>query len=238
MNIPFITTSQMIEVDRLMVEKYKITLIQMMENAGRNLSILAYDKFLKDLNDVANVTILCGTGGNGGGALVCARHLHNRGVNVVVCITKNISALKSVTAHQLRILQNLKIKIIFPEDLNFLNECDLIIDGIIGYSLKEKPNKKIAGMIDWANKIKCPKLSLDIPTGINAATGEIYSIAVKADATMTLALPKSGFQNPNAVEYFGELYLADISVPKELYNEDSFNVEVGNIFEKNQIIKL
>jgi len=115
MNIPFITTSQMIEVDRLMVEKYKITLIQMMENAGRNLSILAYDKFLKDLNDVANVIILCGTGRHGGGALVCARYLYNRGVNVVVYITKNISGFHTVPAHQLRILQNLKIKIIFPE---------------------------------------------------------------------------------------------------------------------------
>jgi len=85
-------------------------------------------------------------------------------------------------------------------------------------------------MINWANKMNCPKLSLDIPTGMDATTGEIFSIAIKADATMTLALPKAAFKNPKASEYFGELYLADISVPKELYNEDSLNVEVGNIF--------
>jgi len=77
-SIPFITTSQMIEVDRLMVEKYDIKLIQMMENAGRNLADLALEMFLNNSNDNTKVVvILAGTGGNGGGALVCARHLHN-----------------------------------------------------------------------------------------------------------------------------------------------------------------
>ena len=63
--LPKLTTEQMIEVDRLMIEEYKIELFQMMENAGRCLAILAGNRFLK--STPARITILAGTGGNGGG---------------------------------------------------------------------------------------------------------------------------------------------------------------------------
>ena len=69
-NIPFITTNQMREVDRVMIEKYGITLMQMMENAGRNLTRLAQQRFIKT-NDNKTILIVAGSGGNGGGALVC-----------------------------------------------------------------------------------------------------------------------------------------------------------------------
>ena len=72
-DIPSITTEQMIEVDRLMIEEYGILLIQMMENAGRCLAILAKERFLDTGNE--KVMVLAGVGGNGGGALVCARRL-------------------------------------------------------------------------------------------------------------------------------------------------------------------
>jgi NAD(P)H-hydrate epimerase len=72
-NIPRITTEQMIEVDRLMTEEYHIELIQMMENAGRCLAILAMRRFLKEEIGSQEVVVLAGTGGNGGGAMVCAR---------------------------------------------------------------------------------------------------------------------------------------------------------------------
>lgn len=86
MNIPFITTAQMIEVDRAMIEDYGVTLIQMMENAGRELATLARWRFLAtDDGDHPReprgkrVIVLAGTGSNGGGGLVCARRLHGWG---------------------------------------------------------------------------------------------------------------------------------------------------------------
>ena len=75
--IPYLTTKQIIEVDQLMVEKYHIDLIQMMENAGRNLAHLARTRFLTGDLEQKRVKVLAGTGRNGGGALVCARRLHN-----------------------------------------------------------------------------------------------------------------------------------------------------------------
>ena len=87
-DIPFVDTTQMIEVDRAMMEDYRIGLIQMMENAGRNLAHLARDRFLGGDPHGKRIVILAGTGGNGGGALVCARRLHNYGADVRVFITK------------------------------------------------------------------------------------------------------------------------------------------------------
>lgn len=77
--IPFLTTDQMREVDRAMIEDYGIQLIQMMENAGRNLAELARRRFLNSRPSGQKVIVLAGTGGNGGGGLVCARRLHNWG---------------------------------------------------------------------------------------------------------------------------------------------------------------
>ena len=79
-----LTTSQMIEVDRAMIEDYHIDLIQMMENAGRNLAHLARERFLHGDPRGQKVVVLAGTGGNGGGALVCARRLHNYGADARV----------------------------------------------------------------------------------------------------------------------------------------------------------
>jgi len=236
--ITFIETWQMIEVDRLMVENYNIKLIQMMENAGRNLAEFAMDYFSSSLKINKTIMILAGTGGNAGGALVCARHLHNRGMDVIICLTKNLLERDSVTAHQLKILEKLNVKIIAPNLLSEYKNISLIIDGIIGYSLMGKPNAVVESMINWANKYNCKILSLDGPTGLSTTTGEIFSVAIQADVTLTLALPKIGFLNPTAKMYLGELFLADISVPNELYKEESLNLSVGKIFSESSIIKI
>lgn len=86
--VPYVTTDQMVEVDRAMIEDYGITLIQMMENAGRNLAHVARSRFLDGSPQDKSVTVMTGRGGNGGGALVCARRLHNWGARVRVCLAK------------------------------------------------------------------------------------------------------------------------------------------------------
>ncbi|MBN1967580.1 MAG: hypothetical protein JW910_23190, partial [Anaerolineae bacterium] len=87
LDLPWLTAAQMAEVDRAMIEDYRITLVQMMENAGRNLAHLARGCFLDGDPRGTAVVVLAGTGGNGGGALVCARRLHNYGAAVRVLIT-------------------------------------------------------------------------------------------------------------------------------------------------------
>lgn len=87
-HVAHLTTSQMIEVDRAMIEDYHIDLVRMMENAGRNLAHLARERFLDGDPRRRRVVVLTGTGGNGGGAFVAARRLHNYGADVAILSTK------------------------------------------------------------------------------------------------------------------------------------------------------
>lgn len=105
--VPDLTTGQMIEVDRAMIENYQIDLIQMMENAGRNLAHLARVRFLEGNPSGKHVVVLAGRGGNGGGAMVCARRLSNWGASVEVRLAAKPESYSGVPAHQLRILSRM-----------------------------------------------------------------------------------------------------------------------------------
>jgi NAD(P)H-hydrate epimerase len=236
--LPYLTSDQMREVDRLMIEVYHIELIQMMENAGRNLAHLARIRFFNGMPHGKHITVLAGTGGNGGGALVCARWLHNAGAVVTVYLTTVPSGLASVPAHQLDILQQMRIPVQQVESIDDGPAPDLIIDGIIGYSLDGPPRDAAAKLITWANAGGSPVLALDVPSGLDASTGTVFDPVVHAKATMTLALPKDGLRSLLARPLVGELYLANIGVPPQLYSEPSLRLTIGAVFSHDDIVRL
>lgn len=221
--VPAVTAEQMAEIDRIMIEDLGIALPQMMENAGSNLAWLAARRW-----SPASVTILAGTGGNGGGALVAARHMHNRGVSVTVTLTAP-DRLAPVPAAQLAIVERMGIPVVDDP-----READLIIDGLIGYSLAGDPRGRAADLIDWANDETAPILALDVPSGLDATTGRIGSPCVRAAATLTLALPKTGMSQ--ASEVVGEPYLADISVPPSVFRR--LGVDIGDPFAQGPVVAL
>jgi NAD(P)H-hydrate epimerase len=237
-NIPWLTTEQMIEVDRAMMEDYRIDLVRMMENAGRSLAHLARQRFLDGNPTGKHVILLAGTGGNGGGALVCARRLHNYGARVQVFTTRSDQAFSPVPAHQLDILRRLHVPVAQTDQLNWAAAPHLIVDGIIGYSLRGAPQGAAAEMIRWANDTGAPILALDAPSGVDTTTGTVFDPAIKATATMTLALPKEGLRAPGVDAQVGELYLADISVPPQLYAEPALTLAVGPVFAQSDIVRL
>jgi NAD(P)H-hydrate epimerase len=230
MDIPMLTTEQMIEVDRLMIEDFGIELIQMMENAGRNLAELA-SQILDNSLVGRSIYVLCGRGNNGGGGMVAARHLHNHGAKVhVICVA---GEMKDLPAKQWNILENMGLR---NEPHFELSNADIIIDALIGYGLQGDPRPEIAAQIEKINAAGKPVLALDAPSGLDTTSGRPSSLTVRADATMTLALPKAGLMSESARPYVGDLYLADIGVPPELYSK--IELEVRPIFEKESIFKL
>ncbi len=233
-DVPFITSDQMREVDRVMEDEYGIQLVQMMENAGHSLARLAWSHFLDGVLG-RSVLVLAGTGGNGGGGLVCARHLANWGADTTVVTAAPLSRFDGVPKVQLDILQRMTISVT-PEPVD-LPDAGLIIDALIGYSLSGAPTGTTARLIHAANHHGGPVLSLDIPSGLDASTGEAHNPAIRAAATMTLALPKTGLHLPGATPYVGELYLADISVPPQLYAA-SLGIRVGFPFATDDIVRL
>ena len=131
MKIPALTSKGMIEVDRLMTEIYGISLLRIMENAGRNLAELAL-RMLKKSDTGKSIAILCGAGNNGGGGMVAARHLHNRGANVHL-LRIGDSPLKEIPAQQWEILAKMGLR--DEPDFNLI-DADIIIDAMIGYGLR------------------------------------------------------------------------------------------------------
>ena len=234
-SVPHLSTDQMIEVDRAMMEDFHIELIQMMENAGRGLARLAVSRFFGgNLND-KRVIVLAGRGGNGGGALVAARRLHNWGANVQVALTRPSDSFTGIPAHQLSIVQTLGIPI--HETSPSFDTPDLILDGLIGYSLEGAPRGRIADLIQWANSQSAPVLALDTPSGIDTASGTAFEPSMTAAATFTLALPKAGLLGDAAVPHVGELYLGDISVPPSLYSAMGLTVS-PSLFANSDIVQL
>jgi NAD(P)H-hydrate epimerase len=186
MPIPAITSQQMAEVDRLMIDEYGIQLIQMMENAGRSLAELSRRMLGGNVIDKC-ILVLCGGGNNGGGGMVAARHLHNWGAEILLKVLAPEAQLKNIPAHQYEILKKMKIPDHRTSDLSTF---DLVIDAMIGYGLTGNPRGMIADWIRRVNDTTHPVLALDTPSGLNATTGVPGNPCIHATATMTLALPK------------------------------------------------
>jgi len=236
--VPGLSTMQMIEVDRAMVQDFRIELIQMMENAGRNLADLARSRFLDGDPRGKRVTVLAGSRGNGGGALVAARRLHNWGAAVAVVFAQPATSMTAVPAHQRDILERMGVPIVAAESIASLAAADVVLDGLIGYSLKGPPKGAAAALIEWANRQNGPVLALDVPSGVDAETGIVFDPAICASATMTLALPKLGLLGPGVESHVGELYLADLSVPPGLYRRPPLNIRVEPLFARAEVIRL
>jgi len=238
-DIPSLTTEQMVEVDRLMVEEYRITLVQMMENAGRNLAELTRRQLGGTVRD-RRISVLAGAGNNGGGGLVAARHLSNWGAHVAVILVRPPDKLKDIPAHQWRALERTPVErgTFDPAAPPDLGSEDALLDAIIGYGLQGNPRGPAADLIRLANDAGVPIVALDAPSGLDTTEGVPGQPCIRATATLTLALPKVGLITPEARAVVGDLYLADISVPPALYAAPSLGLEVGPIFERDTIVRL
>ena len=188
-----------------MIDELHIELSQMMENAGRNLAHLVLG-----LYKPTSVTVYVGSGGNGGGGLVAARHLANMGVAITVVPSRPASGMTPVPAHQLDIVDRMGIDV---DPATTPASSSVAIDALIGYSLAGAPRGRTAALIEAVGRHD-KVVALDVPSGLDAATGQTPGVVVSADATLTLALPKHGLRGHEST---GRLFVADISVPPGVY---------------------
>lgn len=209
-DVPAVTADEMRELDRIAMEETGPNLFQMMENAGRNLALLAIE-VLGGSWQAAKIVVLAGRGGNGGGGICAARHLANRRARVVLTLS-DPDHLGDVPGFQRKIFRETRGR--EAEAARIAEEpADLILDALIGYSLQAAPRGRAAELIRWANGTGAPILALDVPSGVDATTGETPGDVIKPQWTMTLALPKTGLLRPGT----GDLFLADIGIPEGAY---------------------
>jgi NAD(P)H-hydrate epimerase len=232
-----VTAAQMRRVDELAVGRYGIALEEMMELAGSSLARLTSDL----LGGLAGrqVAVLVGKGNNGGGGAVAARHIANRGADLIALVAVREELGATVSA-RLATLEAMGVELLYFEkglDIHSsLSGSDLVIDSLIGYSLDGNPRPPVSAVIEVANESGTNILSLDIPSGLDATIGKAYEPCIVARDTLTLALPKTGLMGEGAGRYAGNLYLADIGVPRELYLE--MGLDVVDPFREGNIVRV
>jgi len=230
--IVYVTSDEMRRIDDVIIREFQVDVLMLMENAGRATAIMGL-QMLQGRTIGKRVACLVGGGNNGGDGMVAARHLANWGANVEMIVGTIKDRMKNVPLGQLHILEKMGIPILSTHYI--LRDYDLLIDSLIGYGLEDNPRDRIATIIKDANASGRPILALDVPSGMNATTGEAYDPCIKATATLTLALPKTGFLAREASLYLGDLYLADISIPRMAY--ESFGQQKP-LFQKDTLLKI
>jgi NAD(P)H-hydrate epimerase len=229
--IPAVTAQQMRAVDRIAVEAFHLDILQMMENAGRSLAHHVMDMLG---STHGSVTILAGAKGNGGGGLCCARHLHNRRFHVYVVLDRDAESLAGAARHQLDILRAAGIYSLDNDNASVesaLRQSDVVVDALIGYGLHGHPYGRTAELINLCNQHGKQVLSNDVPSGMNATTGETAGVVIRADRVVTLAAPKTGFERLDT-----ELFLADIGIPPEVFQR--IGLKFVSPFDDNDWIRL
>lgn len=219
---PSISAAQMAEIDRIMLDDLGIEPLQLMELAGLAVASFARKHLLDGDVRGQRVMALAGTGGNGGDAIVAARLLTAWGADVAIVTTRGIEEHAGLAAHQLEVARrwaipievgNTTTKTLLPADV----AADLIIDGLLGFSLRGDPQGVSASLIDAANRSGRPILAIDLPSGLDATSGTVGSPCVRATSTLTLAMAKRGLLVRAAAPVVGELWVADIGVPAQAY---------------------
>lgn len=238
-DVPSVTAAQMAEIDRITTDDLHIPVDVLMENASRQIAAAAR-AFLGGSVAGRRVIGLVGTGNNGGDAAGALRHLLNWGARVTVECTGTQDRMRDTTQRQLmRILASTaEIAIVHDASREGFRdlEADLLIDGFLGYSAHGAPREPIAALIAAVNASQIPILAVDLPSGIDPDTSAVPGAAIRAAATVTLALPKRGLLAPESHEQVGELLLADIAIPHAAF--ERIGVNTWRLFEQGDLVRV
>ena len=200
----------------LNAEYFGVSRLQLMENAGRAVAEEVSARFDAGKSRVA---VFCGLGGNGGDGFVAARHLLTKGFEITVVIAGNPKKISDAAALQnWNALESLRDYLTIHEVSDSSNtprvKAEVIIDALLGIGLKGKVRPPVLQLIRTINRVKGFRLAVDVPSGIDADTGEILGEAVKANLTVTFHKIKTGMRN--AHEYTGEIVVRDIGIPPQV----------------------
>ena len=181
----------------------------LMERAGAQMARLALERY-----SPGRTLVVSGGGNNGGDGFVIARELHRSGVDVAVLATK--SEYEGDPATNLEALRNLDVRLISPDDLDAeLGSADLVVDALLGTGFSGEVREKEAGIIEQMNFARAPVLAVDVPSGVDGATGEVQGAAVSADLTVCAHAAKVGCVISPGREQAGEVVAVDIGIPPE-----------------------
>ncbi|MCP4689837.1 MAG: NAD(P)H-hydrate dehydratase [Desulfobacterales bacterium] len=215
------TAGEMQEMDRLTIESFGIPGRVLMENAGRG----AVDFLLKTFKDLEGrrVGVMAGRGNNGGDGFVIARYLIGKGVKPTVYLLSEASRVRGDAEANLRLLAPVGVPVVeMPDEDAFLKRRselrhqDLWIDAVLGTGLKSDVRGYFKTIIAFINDSGKPVFAVDIPSGLDSDSGQPRGVCIRADATATFALAKTGHVVHPGVDYTGRLHVVEIGIPDHI----------------------
>ena len=195
------------------------SLYELMDRAG---TALAY-RIMRTTPD-ARVAILCGNGNNGGDGWVAARELGERGLDVTLVSAREAEELKAQPAHDadcaaMPRLVDAGVRILIRPDESVLADAlanaDVIVDALLGTGFSgatvKEPFDRWIELCNERRRSGARVVSADVPSGLNAQTGEPSTPCIKADETVTMIVPKTGFSCGSAKDYCGAIRVAPLA---------------------------
>ncbi len=232
--IKIVSNQEMQHLDAHTIQKLGVPGIVLMENAGRQCANVA-GRVYREYNLRGPVHIYCGKGNNGGDGYVIARHLYDAGFEVMIFSVGDPHKLKGDALLNYRICESfsLPVRIINEvQDIQNIDPPSMIIDALLGTGTQGAARGLFAELIEFMNHQGALIVSVDIPSGLNGDGGYIPGPAIVAETTVTMALPKRVHVFYPARDYCGELFIADIGIPKFLRKADHLKM---NMIEKSDI---
>jgi len=198
------------QIDTTAIESFGIPRLLLMEHAG-----LAVARAVQSLIQPTrqHVLVCAGTGFNGGDGLAAARHLHGWGYPVRIVLTAPVSQLTGEPAIYATILQRLGVPF---ADANAIKNSALLIDALLGIGIHGAVREPAATLIRLMNQAGKPIVAVDVPSGLNADTGQVQGVAVRATTTVTFGMIKQGCLMNEGPAHTGSLIVDPITFPAEV----------------------
>ena len=226
-----VTSEQMQALDRQTIEDLGIHGLILMENAGRGTAEIIMARYAAELSDKGAV-VVAGPGNNGGDGFVIARHLMQAGFRVNIILLAPEEKFKGDALVNLEIVNALMIPVIpcvseavLIEHAQFLENAGVIIDALFGTGLGRPLEGRFARAVHYMNRSNAPVVAVDIASGLSSDTGHPLGVAVEADITCTMAMPKIGHVTWPGCDYTGTLLVVEIGIPEFLVEKAAITTE-------------
>jgi ADP-dependent NAD(P)H-hydrate dehydratase / NAD(P)H-hydrate epimerase len=215
-----LTAAEMKQVDRLTTALHRVPGLTLMENAGRSVAELIQSRFSKLAR--RRIAVLCGKGNNGGDGFVVARRLLKMGAKPAVYFIGDPREVKGDAATNLKRWKKLG-KLVVDEGTGAggwmpLSPDAIVVDALLGTGVRGPVEGRLREVIVGINSREagCTVVSVDIPSGLHADTGEVQGPAIIADYTVTFTAPKPGMILGAGGRHVGQLYVRQIGSPSAL----------------------
>ncbi|HET8758302.1 MAG TPA: NAD(P)H-hydrate dehydratase [Solirubrobacteraceae bacterium] len=203
---PLLDAAQMRATDEWAIETKGVPSLDLMERAGEGLA-----RVIAQRAPAGRIAIVCGKGNNGGDGLVAARLLRGAGRDVEVLAVWSTDSLRGDAAEQ---LERLPGEPPAPFAAERLDGAQLLVDALLGTGASGAPRDPAAAVIEAMNAAKAPVVAADIPSGVDASTGEVPGSAVRAVATGTFHRAKPGLWIRPGKAHAGDVEVIEIGIPR------------------------